>query len=101
MKSHARKDYEQLLAKVAIGQVKVSDIYSLSDGDGVIDNLYKVNKELAADVMVIGAKGRTATTALFLGSVAERLIQLDREFPLLVVRPKGKNAGILEALKDI
>jgi len=101
MKSHARKDYLKLLQEVEVGAVKVTDIYSLSENNEVIDNLYQVSRAIEANVMVIGAKGRTATTALFLGSVAERLIILDKEFPLLVIRPKGKNAGIIEALKEI
>jgi len=54
-----------------------------------------------ADGMIIGARGKTAPAAFLLGSISERLIQLDTKIPLLVVRPKGENAGIMEALKLI
>jgi nucleotide-binding universal stress UspA family protein len=52
-------------------------------------------------MIIIGAKGRTAATALFIGSLAERLIQINNKVPLLVTRPKGKNAGIIEYILEI
>lgn len=63
----------------------------------MIDKAHEIN----ANAIIIGAKGRTATTAFFLGSIAERLIQLDNDIPLMIVRPKGKNAGFLEFLKEL
>lgn len=101
MKKNARKDFEKVLQEIPTNEIKVRDVYSLNDNDDPIDNLYYEGKKVKADLMVIGAKGRTATTAMFLGSVAERLIVLDKEFPLMVVRPKGKNAGILDMLMEI
>ena len=54
-----------------------------------------------ADAIVIGAKGRTDTTAIFIGSSAEKLIHIDSTIPIMIVRPKGRRAGIIELLKDI
>ena len=57
--------------------------------------------EHKAEVIIIGAKGKTGATALHIGSMAERLIQFNKSLPLLVTRPKGKNAGVLDYLIDV
>jgi len=49
----------------------------------------------------IGVKGRTSTAALFIGSRAEQLVQYNNDIPMMVVRPKGKNAGIIDLIKEI
>ena len=63
--------------------------------------IYEFAIENQVDGMIFGAKGRTATSALFLGSIAEKMIKLDSEFPLMVVRQKGDNAGFLDYIKEI
>ena len=35
------------------------------------------------------------------GSIAERAIQMNKQFPLLIVRPKGQNAGFIDFILDI
>jgi nucleotide-binding universal stress UspA family protein len=52
-------------------------------------------------VIIIGAKGRTAAAALFLGSFAEKMIQAELKYPLLVARPKGKIAGLMDLIKGL
>ena len=54
-----------------------------------------------ADVILIGARGRTAATAIFLGSVTEKLLTLDSDIPLLIVKDKKKTFDFLELLKKI
>ena len=50
-----------------------------------------------ADLVVVGARGRTAAAAVLLGSVTERLIS-STAVPLLAVKKKGTGLGFLEAL---
>ncbi|MGB3468320.1 MAG: universal stress protein, partial [Cyclobacteriaceae bacterium] len=101
MESHASKAFDKLCKEVDLKDIKVEQIYTQSPDDNIMEDVYKVAKKISADSIIIGAKGRTAATALFIGSKAEKLIQLDEKFPLIIVRPKGKNAGIIEYLKEL
>lgn len=101
MKDHAKSDFEKYTQAVNLKGVKVEQTYTLDKDDDIITDIYKAAKKIKANLIVIGAKGRTATASLFIGSKAEKLIQLDSEIPLLVVRPKGKIAGVIEAIKEI
>ncbi len=101
MREHSNKDLGVLLKRASINNQNLEPIHSLDDGQNVTRMVYDESMKRKADLMVIGAKGRTAASALFIGSKAERMIQINDSIPLLVVREKGANAGILESLQDL
>jgi len=53
------------------------------------------------DLIVLGSKGRTALSSVLLGSVAAKLIKEDLEMPILVVKPKDHNMGLVEAILQL
>jgi len=101
MKDHAVKDYEKFSSNMDFSQVQPKILYSLDKNEDVIGVIYKEAKSSGSDLIVIGAKGRSGATALFIGSKAEKLIQINTDIPLLIIRPKGKRAGIMEYLQEL
>lgn len=101
MEKHARKDYKKFIKEIDLKGQKIKDVYSLDKNDNLMTDIYDKAIEIEADMIVMGAKGRTAATALFMGSIAERAILMNSRFPLLVTRPKGQNAGFLDFIMDI
>jgi nucleotide-binding universal stress UspA family protein len=101
MRKNAEKDYKKFIRKIDTKGLKFKVVYSHDTNDDVTTDMLDKAREIGANAIIIGAKGRTATTAFFLGSITERLIQLNSDIPLLVIRPKGKNAGILEFIKEL
>jgi nucleotide-binding universal stress UspA family protein len=101
MKMHAEINFKKFIRKIDTKNIKIDPVYTQDEDDDPVEDIISKAKEIKADAIIIGAKGRTAATALFIGSMAERLIQLNDEFPLLVTRPKGKNAGILDYILEI
>ncbi len=101
MKEHAKKDFELYSKGIKLEDLNVVQKYSLDKDEDIISDINALAKKSKSTLIIIGAKGRTATTALFIGSKAEKLIQVNGETPMLVIRPKGKNAGILDYLKEL
>ncbi|MCL6258784.1 universal stress protein [Aquiflexum sp. TKW24L] len=101
MLMHAEINFKKFIRNIDTKNIKITPIYTQDDDDDPVEEIIAKAKEISADAIIIGAKGRTAATALFIGSMAERLIQLNESFPLLVTRPKGKNAGILDYILEI
>lgn len=101
MKMHAEINFKKFIRKIDTKNIQILPVYTQDEDDDPVEDILAKAKEINADAIIIGAKGRTAATALFIGSMAERLIQLNDEFPLLVTRPKGKNAGILDYILEI
>ncbi len=102
MKQNAETNFEIFAKEVDLEGADIEKLYTLvKEEESVMECVYQTAEEKEADIIVIGAKGRTAATALFIGSKAEKLISIDEKFPLLVVRPKGKNAGIIDYLREL
>ncbi|MCH6233666.1 universal stress protein [Cognataquiflexum rubidum] len=101
MLMHAEINFKKFIRNIDTKNIKITPIYTQDDDDDPVEEIIAKAKEIQADGIIIGVKGRTAATALFIGSMAERLIQLNETFPLLVTRPKGKNAGILDYILEI
>ncbi|SIN70560.1 universal stress protein [Algoriphagus halophilus] len=101
MQLHAEINYKKFIRKIDTKGIKITPIYTKDDNDDPVEEIVSKALEIKADGIIIGAKGRTAATALFIGSMAERLIQYNDSMPLLVTRPKGKNAGILDYILEI
>jgi len=101
MKANAEKDYKRFIKEIDTRDVEIEVVYSLDTNDNPVTDIIDFANEHRPGAIIIGVKGRTSATALFIGSRAEHLIQQNTEIPMMVVRPKGKNAGILDLLKEI
>ena len=74
MKKNAQSNFEKFIKKVGTRGIKVEDRYSLDQNDNLASDIYDLADDIDADFVIIGAKGRTATAALFLGSLAEKMV---------------------------
>jgi nucleotide-binding universal stress UspA family protein len=101
MLKHAEVNYKKFIRKIDTKGFKIKPLYTKDEDDDPVVDIINKAEEINANLIIIGAKGRTAATALFIGSLAERLIQVNNKAPLLVTRPKGKNAGIIEYILEI
>ncbi len=102
MEENARKRYKRFIHQVDTKDIKVIPSFSLAKGDDLVTSIYETAVDYQVDFVVIGGKGKTASTALFpIGTNTEKLISVDTEIPLLVVRSKHKNAGIINMLQRI
>ncbi len=101
MKMHTEINFKKFIRKIDTKGITITPVYTKDDDDDPVQEIVAKALEIGADGIIIGAKGRTAATALFIGSIAERLIQYNDSLPLLVTRPKGKNAGILDYILEI
>lgn len=101
MKKNAEKDFKKFIKQIDTRGIKVNAEYSLDTNDNLASDIYDLADKIDPDFIIIGAKGRTATAALFLGSLAEKMVNEKMHHPLLVVRFKGKNAGLFETLREI
>ena len=101
MKENARKEYNQWVSQIDTEGVPVLTEFTLDDKD----EFGRVIKETAMSMdvsgVIIGAKGRTAASALFIGSTAEKLVQAIDYLPLTIVRKKGSNATVLESIREL
>ena len=102
MEENARKRYKRFIRQIDTKDIKVTPSFALAKGDDLVTSIYEAAIDYGVDFVVIGGKGKSASTALFpIGTNTEKLISVDSEIPLLVVRSKHKNAGIIDMLQRI
>lgn len=101
MKEHASKDLGALLKQIEIGEQEIVPVYTIDKTGHIMKLVYSEAKKKKADLIVMGAKGRTMASALLIGSRSERMIRINDEIPLLMIRKKGAVAGLLEIFKDL
>lgn len=100
MQSHAEKDYQKFLSKNQFPH-DLSCKYELNNDGKSAEMIYSYAESVGADLIVIGSRGRTAISAVLMGSIAEKLVYRDSDIPILIVKNKGENMGLLNTLLKI
>lgn len=102
MEDNAKKQYQRFMRKIDTKDIQIKPVFVLENQEDTVATIYEQAVRESVDCIVIGGKGKAASTAFFpIGTNTERLISMDTSIPLLVVRPKHKNAGLIELLQKI
>jgi nucleotide-binding universal stress UspA family protein len=96
MEKNAHKEYQTFLAKHNLPHYDCKFI--LKEDDAAAKYIMAAAKNHQVDMVIMGSRGRTDPAAFLLGSVAEKLIQINNEIPMLILKKKGENMTFLEAL---
>lgn len=99
MLENAKKDFKKFIEKAGLGDISCEFI--LKDDKSEAAYIVRLAEKEQVDFIVIGSRGRSNSAAMLLGSVSERLIQLNNDIPTLVLKKRGENMGFLEALMKI
>lgn len=100
MKSNAENDYKEFIDEVK-PKMSVTAHFDLDTNDNPADEISKFAIEDKADLIVIGAKGRTFGSSILMGSVTEKLVSLNIDIPLMVVKNKNEEWGFWKAIQNI
>lgn len=95
MRLHARKRYIEFIRGFDLKGVPVSPLLEI--GDHIPAIIAKIVKQENADLLVLGVRGMSNASAILLGGTTEKLIR-STDVPLIVVKRKGENLGLLEML---
>ncbi|WP_020526109.1 universal stress protein [Flexithrix dorotheae] len=98
MKENAEKMFENFKRTLDIGNVEVTCEFTLGKPNKISEQIYNFAVRRKAGAIAVGSKGRTAAASILLGSTAEKLLNYNRQLPLILVKEKTKNMGFLDAL---
>lgn len=98
MLENAKSKLKALLPKANLKSVGIKPHFRQIDN--VVKGIERFSDDIEADLIVVGARGRSGDiAAILLGSVTEGLIR-NLKRPLLAVKEKGEGLNILEALSS-
>ncbi len=101
LQKNAEKEYKMFLREHEFDASQFEIIFTLDDDSKPFDNIYETAKENGADLIFLGARGRTPAAALIKGSTALDLIKYDDDVPFFIVKDEGERMGFWEALMKI
>jgi nucleotide-binding universal stress UspA family protein len=99
MEGHARKDYQNFIKKH-----NHPDFDCLFEAKGESNEgklIILKAQQINADMILMGSRGRTASAAVLLGSIAEKLVQINNQVPMLIFKKKGETMSFIDALFKI
>lgn len=97
MQQHAEKRYQQFLESIEGNTDACRPVFTYDHNtSSPATHIVEAAKAADADLIMVGARGRNLLTALFLGSVAEKLIKINDEIPMLLVKRKDKTFDFSE-----
>jgi nucleotide-binding universal stress UspA family protein len=97
LRGEERAAYERFIAQLDCEGIQLTPLFE--EGANVAQTIGRVAERIAADLVVMGTRGRSRSASILLGSVTEAAI-MESELPLLAVKHFGARMGVLEALLD-
>ena len=103
MRSFAKQYYQEMMEKVDLSDnVEPIAHYVYDHARRSTGNLiYKTAVDMKVDILIVGPRGKNSATALFLGSVTEKLIKVNDQFPILIVKEKDQAFSFIDMIESI
>jgi len=99
MVKNAKKQFKQFIKGLDTRGIELIEEYTLDDNEDRVYDMIVLANKLKPTGIIFGSKGVSAASSFFIGSTAEKLIKIDTEFPLYVIRKPGESKGIVEVLQ--
>ncbi|MEX2592990.1 MAG: universal stress protein [Anditalea sp.] len=96
MLNNAKEDYQEFIKKNNLPQFDCKFI--LRKDDNKAESLIDIAAKEGINFIIIGSRGRTDSASMLVGSVAEKLIDINNGIPMLILKKKGETMHFLEAL---
>jgi nucleotide-binding universal stress UspA family protein len=101
MLQHSQEDFKEFIDQESLSVAESKAEYLLDEHDEPYNLIAEFAITNKFDLVVIGSRGRTALSSVLLGSVAARLVGTDFTVPILVVKSKDDNMGLIDAILQI
>lgn len=99
MKGFARDKFEQVLARFPEMRDRARLKLVKQGGDDDMGELIVLEaKRARADMLVIGAKGKSSAALFVLGSITEKILRHNDDIPMIVYKKADEKVGFLDAL---
>jgi nucleotide-binding universal stress UspA family protein len=97
LRGQEEQAYRQFIAPINLQGVKVTPLFE--EGANVANAIVRTIERHNVDLIVMATRGRSRSSSILLGSVAEETI-LESPVPILIVKHFGARLGVLQALLD-
>lgn len=98
MRKHAEKKFKHFLEGYGDPKMHIRSIFEIDDNNEPSEEILHMAEVSKADLIMIGARGKTDIATVILGSTTEKILDHDKQMPVFVIKKKGESIGFLDAL---
>lgn len=84
----AKTYFEQYIRGIDTRNIQIRGEVLPSRGKSPARHIYEFGKEHDIDLIVMGAQGHSLLTSILIGSVTEKLVSINHDIPMMVIRPE-------------
>lgn len=88
------KLYNEFITPLDIGEVHVKPVFSKDRHSNAARVLLDEARKHAADLIIVGSRNRSVTTPAFINSMTEKLLHLENEIPILVMKKSSREEQV-------
>ena len=100
MEQNARDAYNRYIKEktLNIPKDKIKPLFTHDERNNPAFHIHEEARKHFCDLIIMGSKGQSNAAAMFVGSITEKLLKQDKEIPVLILKKKGENKTLLQAL---
>ncbi len=98
---NAKQQFDVFLKENKINPASFVMHYKLKRSDSIPYMINRFSFANQIDAVIIGSRGRDTLSSFVLGSITEAMIDRDQYLPLIVIKHKGKNMKLWDALLEL
>lgn len=100
MKNNAKKEYEKIVAPLNSSN-NIHPTFTLSEKQDFTEKILTSAEDSNADLIIIGAKGKSGFASMLLGSISESVIEHIRDVPVYITKTSSEVIGFWETFKHL
>ena len=98
MKHHAEEKFSQFFEAYEDSGIEMTSLFSIDENQEPSDEILDMAEKNNADIVLIGARGKSDIATFILGSTTEKLLSHQSPLPIWVIKKKGENINWIEAI---
>ncbi|MEM9987250.1 MAG: universal stress protein, partial [Bacteroidota bacterium] len=101
MRKHAERRLINFADEHDLDLAGIEQVYTYGRKASPATMMHEVGHQREVDLIIVAARGLSGLSALFLGSVTEKLIKIEDRIPLLIVKRKGYSPSLRSIIDQI
>jgi nucleotide-binding universal stress UspA family protein len=101
MEKNTNERFDEFIDGVSLDDIDISGIFQVRDYPYVAEHIKNEAEAQNADIIMMAAGGRSKLSRIFLGSETEKMVEMEKNIPLLILKKKVRKVNLWDIFTSI
>ena len=101
MEKNANTQFEEFIQGIDTGDAELKTLFQVRDYPYVAEHIKNEAEVHEADIIIMAAGGKSRLSRIFLGSETEKMVEMEKSIPLLILKEKEKKVKLWDIITAI